>query len=154
MSRTIESTLEALLALSQGITSDFSFLAEPNIPGGTIDPVAWKISFPLGLWTSFSHSQTTRESGSVGSIDGKDNVYLLRLLLDQYQPAAGRIASRADELAFYDALKDAIVPDDGNPCFDGVIWATIQRERPEFITYAGVQYIGSFIIVSLMERYS
>lgn len=153
MSRTLESSLQALLALSQGITSDFTFLADPNIPGGTIDPASWGITFPLGLWTSYGHSQVTRESGEVGNLPGKDNRYLLRLLTSQYQNAAGRIASRADEFAFYDKLKDAISPPNGNPCFSGVISASIEREQPDYLLYGSVQYIGSFIVVSLVERY-
>ena len=153
MSRSIESSLQALLAVSQACGSDFNFLAEPNIPGGPIDPTLWGVTFPLGLWTSFGHSQTTRESGSVGSVEGKDNSYLLRLLMSQYQSAVGRVASQADELHFYDALKDAIVPDNGNPCFSGVLWATIQREKPDFVTFAGISYIGCFVIVTLNERY-
>ena len=164
MSRTINDSLQQLMTLAQSITTltlddsttianPYTFLREPHIPGGTIDPATWGITLPLGLWTAPGYSQETRESGSVGTKHGTFNQYLLTVLEDQYQAAAGRIASRDAELGFWNAFKDLVVPQDGNPCFSGVNWATIAREKPFYIAYAGVQYIGSFIVVSLDERY-
>ena len=156
-SRTVENSLQQLLTICQTVAtmvvSPYQFLTEPNIPGGTIDPAVWGIPFPIGLWTNEGYTQTFRESGEVGSVEGRPNQYLLRLLDSPYQAAAGRITSRAQQLTFFDAFKDAIVAPNGVQCFDGVVWATVALEKPEFLTYAGVQYVGAFIVVSLDERY-
>lgn len=135
------------------VTNPFSFLAYPDIPGGTIDETSWGITFPLGLWTAFRNGQESRESGTVGSPSGQDNQYLLRLLISSYQGISGRLAGFAEEEAFFSAFKDVVVPADGNQCFPGVVWARITREQPDFLVYAGVQYLGSYVIVTLQERY-
>jgi hypothetical protein len=141
------------LASGASVPNPFHFLAYPNIPGGTIDPVAWGITFPLGLLTSFRYGQEWRESGTIGSPVGADNQYLLRLLIAQTTGIAGRNAAFAEEEGFYSALKDVITPQDGNQCFPGVIWGRTIREHADYLTFGGVQYAGSYVIITLNERY-